>query len=127
MCAVFAMGAILAGCTESANAPMANRPAMMRPSAIGQILTDDKGMTLYTLKGDENGQSTCYDRCATLWPPLWADANDKPTGNFTITTRKDGTRQWAYNGKPLYLWQRDKQPGDVTGHDYGDVWFVARP
>lgn len=126
-CAVVAMGALLAGCADGANSPMAKGPATARPTAVGTVLTDSKGMTLYTLKSDENGQSSCYDRCATSWPPLWAEPGDRPTGNFSITMRKDGTRQWAYNGKPLYLWQRDKRPGDVTGHDYGDVWYVARP
>jgi predicted lipoprotein with Yx(FWY)xxD motif len=34
--------------------------------------------------------------------------------------------QWAYNGRPLYLWQKDKKPGDVTGDGVGGVWHVAK-
>lgn len=38
--------------------------------------------------------------------------------------RTDGTMQWAYEGKPLYLWTKDTKPGDVTGDGVGGVWHV---
>jgi predicted lipoprotein with Yx(FWY)xxD motif len=36
-------------------------------------------------------------------------------GHWTIVARADGSKQWAYDGKPFYLWMNDKKPGDVTG------------
>ncbi len=69
-------------------------------------LADAKGMTLYTFDKDTagNGKSVCNGPCATSWPPLAATATDKVTGDYTIVTRDDGAKQWAYKGKPLYLW-----------------------
>ena len=44
---------------------------------------------------------------------------------YTLVQRKDGTMQWAYDGKPLYLWKKDTKPGDMTGDGVGGVWHVA--
>jgi predicted lipoprotein with Yx(FWY)xxD motif len=95
-----------------------------------QVLTDMNGMTLYTFDKDVQGQaSNCYDegdsKCATNWPPLFADANAKAEGDFTIIDRKDGTKIWAYKGWPLYLWIKDAKPGDTTGDGVGGVWHTA--
>jgi len=38
-----------------------------------------------------------------------------PMGNYSIITRDDGSKQWAYKGRPLYNWKNDKKPGDITG------------
>ena len=102
-------------------------PAMVQSSKFGPVLADAHGMTLYTHKDDDGAASTCYGRCAKAWPPFAAAASDKPSGDFTLSRRKDGTMQWVYDGHPLYLWEKDKKPGDATGHKYGDVWYVARP
>ena len=92
-------------------------------------LADAKGMTLYTFDKDTagNGKSVCNGPCATSWPPLAATATDKVTGDYTIVTRDDGSKQWAYKGKPLYLWINDKKPGDRTGDGVGGVWKIAKP
>src|SRR5690242_20157966 len=44
--------------------------AVANNSKIGQILVDDKGMTLYLFVKDTGTSSTCYDQCAKFWPPL---------------------------------------------------------
>lgn len=93
----------------------------------GPALTDEKRMSLYIFDNDSEGRSTCYGRCAESWPPLLAEPGATPTGDFTLIEREDGGRQWAYKGKPLYGWVRDKQPGDATGHGFRDVWHLARP
>jgi len=92
-------------------------------------LADAKGMTLYTFDKDTagNGKSVCSGPCATSWPPLAATATDKVTGDYTIVTRDDGAKQWAFKGKPLYLWINDKKPGDKTGDGVGGVWKIAKP
>jgi predicted lipoprotein with Yx(FWY)xxD motif len=95
-------------------------------TAKGEILTDAKGMTLYTFDKDAKGVSNCYDDCATKWPPLMAAADAAADGDYTHVARKDGSMQWAYDGRPLYLWQKDKKPGDVTGDGVGGVWHVAK-
>jgi hypothetical protein len=42
-------------------------------------------------------------------------------------TRTDGTQQLTYNDIPLYYWINDKAPGDTTGQDVGDVWYIVVP
>jgi len=94
------------------------------------VLTDANGMTLYTFDKDVQGSaSNCYDegdsKCATNWPPLFADAGATAEGDFTIIDRKDGTKIWAYKGWPLYLWIKDTAPGETTGDGVGGVWHTA--
>ena len=102
------------------------------PKAPGSVregvLTDDKGMTLYTFDKDKDvpGKSACNGACAENWPPLKASASSQPTGDWTIVARDDGTKQWAYKGKPVYLWVKDKKPGDKTGDGVKDVWHVVK-
>jgi predicted lipoprotein with Yx(FWY)xxD motif len=89
-----------------------------------EILTDAKGMTLYTYDKDGTGKSVCTGNCAKNWPPLAAAADAKPMGDWTVVTRDDGSKQWAYKGKPLYGWVKDTKPGDTTGHNVG-AWKMA--
>ncbi len=96
-------------------------------SSLGQILTDTKGMTLYTFDKDTNGKSACNEGCAKAWPPVLAEASMKEIGDFTKITRDDGTKQWAYKGMPLYGWVKDKVSGDVTGDKFKGVWHVVKP
>jgi predicted lipoprotein with Yx(FWY)xxD motif len=97
----------------------------MKTSA-GTVLTDPKGMTLYTYDKDEAGKSNCTGQCAVNWPPAMATATDKPVGDLTIIKRPDGTMQWADDNKPLYTFIQDKKPGDVTGDNMKKVWHVVK-
>jgi predicted lipoprotein with Yx(FWY)xxD motif len=94
------------------------------------ILTNSKGMTLYTLEADKPGVSVCNGKCATLWPPHMAEVYSKNEGEFSVITRNDGGKQWAYKGRPLYTWIKDQKPGDITGHGVvgaTGLWLVAQP
>lgn len=102
-------------------------PLKTRQTAYGRVLTDARGMTLYVSEADAPGVSACVGRCAKAWPPLLAGAEAKPKGRLSIVQRPDGTRQWAWDNQPLYLWSQDESPGDVAGHNYAEVWRVARP
>lgn len=92
----------------------------------GDILVNEKKMTLYVFDKDKDGVSACYDACATNWPPLLAAAGAKAEGDFSLSARKDGAMQWAYKGKPLYLWVKDAKAGDMTGDGVNGVWHTAR-
>ena len=63
---------------------------------------------------------------ANNWPPRAASAVARPRGKWTVIMRDDGGRQWAYKGKPLYLWVKDQKPGDESGDGFHGVWHVAR-
>lgn len=91
------------------------------------VLANAKGMTLYTFAKDMPGVSNCNDKCAVAWPPLAAPADAKAMGNFTVITRADGTKQWAYKGMALYTWMKDVKPGDTSGDGVGGAWKAATP
>jgi len=73
------------------------------------------------------GKSVCNGPCAKNWPPLMAMASDNASGNWSVVARDDGSKQWAYKGKPLYLWVKDQKPGDRTGDGVNKVWSLAKP
>ncbi len=99
---------------------------MASDTSMGKVYTDEKGMTLYTFDKDEANKSNCYDECAKNWPPYLAAADAKAEGEWTLVDRTDGTKQWAYEGKPVYLWVKDTKPGDVTGDMVGEVWHAVK-
>lgn len=53
--------------------------------------------------------------CLDVWPAVIADQDAKRVGKWTVIDRKDGIRQWAYDGYALYTSVLDEQPGDVNG------------
>ena len=91
------------------------------------VLVNSAGMTLYTFDKDAGGKSACNDQCAKIWPPVTAAADAKASGDLTVITRDDGSKQWAYKGKPVYLYAKDAKPGDKTGDNFKDVWHVVKP
>ncbi len=102
-------------------------PAKVAETGKGKTLVDAKGMTLYTFDKDSTGKSACNGQCATNWPPLMASSASGPA-NWTVVTRDDGAKQWAYMGKPLYTWAKDSKPGDTTGDGVANnTWHVAQP
>ena len=107
----------------------ASMSGSMPAKVDGGVFVNTAGMTLYTFDRDAtgSGKSVCNEKCAVLWPPLKADAGDQPSGDWSVVTRDDGSKQWAYKGKPLYLWSKDQKPGDKTGDGFSKVWSLARP
>lgn len=96
----------------------------------GDILTGSNGMTLYTFDRDfaGSGKSLCNGSCTANWPPLTAeDGDSRPDANYTVITRDDGSKQWAFKGKPLYFWAGDQKPGDRNGDGFNGVWHSAKP
>ncbi|HEY7968457.1 MAG TPA: hypothetical protein VID95_00595 [Candidatus Limnocylindrales bacterium] len=130
---VLLAGAVLvvAACTSSApsSAPVGGGGASSAAGVIvnaasspglGMVLTGPNGLALYTHAGDTATSSTCTGACATAWPPL--DTTGQPmagtgvTGSLGTLTRPDGTTQVSFGGHPLYYWQGDTKPGEVTGN-----------
>ena len=103
-------------------------PTKTGDSAKGKVLTNESGMTLYVFDKDSGGKSACNGPCTGNWPPLMATAASMPMGDYTIITRADGSKQWAYKGRPLYTWKNDKKPGDITGDGFlNNAWHIAQP
>lgn len=102
-------------------------PLRTMETEVGTVIADADGMTLYTYSKDPKGASDCSGRCARKWPPATA-TDEPPSGSpLTVIRRPDGTSQYAWRGQPLYRWVKDARPGQTTGHNLGEVWFVARP
>ena len=101
---------------------------------LGTYLIGYTGMTVYTKSTDSAGASTCYDACATNWPPYIVSPVDNinqlkagVTGKTGTIVRSDGQLQLTYNGKPLYFYSGDKAGSDVNGQGIGGVWYVVKP
>ncbi|EJC80156.1 hypothetical protein Rleg4DRAFT_1768 [Rhizobium leguminosarum bv. trifolii WSM2297] len=118
---------VVAAAALAANASFAAAPVKEVESAKGKVLAGENGMTLYTFKKDAKGVSNCNDDCAKNWPPLMAASGAKADGAYSIIDRKDGTKQWAKDGMPLYYWVKDKKMGDITGDGVGGNWDLAKP
>ncbi len=101
-------------------------------NTLGEIIVDAEGMTLYAFTPDTAGESTCYDACATAWPPLVVtDAAAISAGagldatKLTTVDRKDGTKQVKYGDWPLYYFANDAAAGDTNGQGLNNSWYVV--
>ena len=155
--AVMALAASLTACgggsgttaTTSAAAPASESPATTASasatsdsamvdlktasSSKGDIVVDGKGMSVYYFTKDvkDSGKSNCTGDCLVKWPPVIA-ATDTPkvegvTGKVGTIDTPDGKKQVTVDGMPVYLWEKDKAPGDITGQGVGNVWYLVAP
>jgi predicted lipoprotein with Yx(FWY)xxD motif len=128
---------------SSASSPSASASASASSSSsgdlavadtkLGKIIVDSKGLTAYYFTKDKanSGKSVCSGDCLVAWPSIPA-TSDTPTGEGITAklgsiTRDDGSKQVTVNGMPIYLFQKDKAPGDITGQGVGKVWYVVAP
>lgn len=118
------------GASQSPTVAGSGTVVQVSSTSLGDVLVDRAGKTLYMFDNDTQGApSTCYDQCASAWPPLLtegppsagAGADD---GELGTVERTDGTTQVTYDGWPLYYWAQDAKPGDVNGEGVNDVWWV---
>ena len=88
----------------------------------GEILTDAKGMTLYTSTRTRPASRPLRQVRGQL---AAADRRRRHRDGRVYPGRaQDGTMQWAYEGKPLTCGPRTP-PGDMTGDGMNDVWHAA--
>lgn len=141
--ALFATVAIVAACSSSgggaSSAPSAAAPSAsasaaaggqikLADSSLGQIIVDAEGKTLYMFTPDEAGTPTCYDQCATAWPPLTGEVTagaGLDASKLTLVDRTDGSKQVKYGEYPLYYFANDAKAGDTNGQGLNDKWYVV--
>ena len=121
-CALVALPALGATVTTTAAVTAAAgstaAPGMLVDSSAGKVWVNSLGRTRYTFGKDTVvGKSMCNGDCATAWPPLPVADNAVASGDWTIVTRDDGSKMWAFKGHPLYTFLDDKKAGDVTGNN----------
>ena len=99
-----------------------------RESALGTVLTDGDGFTLYRFDEDTPGTIRCTGPCAEIWPPSLVGA-PRPDATLAAragaTTRPDGTEQITYDGHPLYRFAKDTAPGQTGGDGVKGTWHVV--
>ena len=104
---------------------------------VGPYLTDGTGRALYMIEGAPADSVTCYEDCATEWPPFLASAGAPraaappvQAGLIGTIDRRDGQKQVTYAGHALYYYHEDTGPGMTTGQDVHDAWgewYLVRP
>ena len=88
------------------------------------MFADADGYTLYVTRRDtEPDVSTCFDACASVWPPVRASADAEPFGEWWLIPRRDGAPQWAYQGRPLYRYSWEEETNWAIGQ--GNLWLIA--
>jgi predicted lipoprotein with Yx(FWY)xxD motif len=121
--------------TAAAKTTAAGATVATRKTALGTILVDSTGQTLYLFEKDKGDKSTCSGACAGAWPPLTTTAKPKPAGGIAAaklgtSMRGDGTTEVTYGGHPLYTYAGDTAPGATTGQGvdaFGAGWYVVSP
>jgi predicted lipoprotein with Yx(FWY)xxD motif len=108
-------------------------------NAGGQAFVDARGHTLYAFSGDLRSDGpACANApadgvappaanvgCLNQWRPLIAAELANDLGDFSVISRPDGGRQWAYQGQPLYTYDGDVEKGDANGRSVDPRWQVA--
>ena len=104
--------------------------------ALGSILVDANGMTLYHLSSDTATAAACTSTngCLPNWPPLLTTGAPQAGPGVTASllgtfTRPEGA-QVTYKGNTLYRAAFDKAPGDTKGQGitaFGGKWTVVSP
>ena len=74
--------------------------------------------------GRSIGAQGCDGPCLDLWTPLAAPADAEPWGDWSVLTREDGTKQWAYQSYGLYSYAGDVEAGDIYGNDVYDLFVI---
>jgi predicted lipoprotein with Yx(FWY)xxD motif len=133
--------AIVASCAAAAPAFAQAAPAAgPEPSQLSHpgnvaLVQSEAGWTyvhfptnlrLYVNDRDTPGSFGCDARCALAWPPLLAAADAGPVGDWTVVIRDNGSRQWAYKGRPVYVRYHDS-PNAPTGDGVDGVWHFLLP
>lgn len=126
--------AVLAG-AASFTAVASAQGARVKPTKVvkeadrgsfGEILTTEKGLSLYV----NDGSTPCTGGCLDIWPPLLLPKGKTkaggPAGLTGLGTVKFGSnrRQVTYNSQPLYTFDEDSGTS-VRGND-DNGFFVAK-
>jgi predicted lipoprotein with Yx(FWY)xxD motif len=102
------------------------------PKLHKTVLTNTKGLTLYTLSGETNGKFICTSAaCLKAWPPLLVVPGTTPKGPVKLSTVKnpEGKTQVTFKGMPVYTFEGDSKKGEANGEGLKDVgvWHAVTP
>jgi predicted lipoprotein with Yx(FWY)xxD motif len=104
----------------------------LRKTALGSVLVDARGHTLYLFEKDRRGVSACNTACMKYWPALTSRGTPRAGRGvhqslLRVTAPRNGRSQVLYAGYPLYTFVGDKRPGQTTGEgltNFGAGWYA---
>lgn len=105
-------------------------------TALGRVLVDHRGRTVYVLTADSPGHSTCNASCLGVWPPVAAPGATAPApvpgvaAKVGVTRSTGGATMLTAAGWPLYTFAKDTGAGQVHGQGiqaFGGTWYVIDP
>jgi predicted lipoprotein with Yx(FWY)xxD motif len=125
----------------TASAPVATAGTVKISSAsvdaLGPVLVNAQGRTLYTFLPDGARKVTCVSSCALVWPPVKLGAGEQPAAASGVKQSllasapdPEGGRVVTYAGWPLYTYVTDSAPGTASGQALnlnGGLWYVIAP
>lgn len=96
--------------------------------ALGNILVDANGMTLYMFLKDNGTTTACTGSCAQNWPALTSASPSAGSGvEASLLGTAPSTNQVTYHGHLLYTFAKDKKPGDSNGEGLLGAWYAVSP
>jgi predicted lipoprotein with Yx(FWY)xxD motif len=104
-------------------------------TALGTIVTNNQGQTLYQFTKDKGTMSMCAGACASNWPAFTATSkpaagNGVKASAITLVKQADGSKQVELDGHPLYFFAGDAGAGQINGqglNDFGAKWWAVAP
>jgi predicted lipoprotein with Yx(FWY)xxD motif len=129
--------AVLAAATTTGVAAGAGRAAkvVVRHTALGNILANGRGLTVYVFSRDSRNHDRCVSAggCSGTWPPLTTSARPRHgpgiKGGLLGTIKlPGGAQQVTYAGHPLYTYIADGGPGQtfyVGVSQFGGTWYAV--
>jgi predicted lipoprotein with Yx(FWY)xxD motif len=133
LCAVVALAGGLASASAATQSPSRGTKVAVAGTALGRVLVDARGHTLYLFGKDTRGKSACAGKCVGFWPPLIASgkpfaAAGAKASLLGTTKRADGRLQVTYNHHPLYTFVKDTRKGQTNGEEvdaFGAEWYAV--
>ncbi|HEV2888471.1 MAG TPA: hypothetical protein VGX49_16290 [Jatrophihabitans sp.] len=100
-------------------------------SQFGPVLFDGSGQAIYLFDGDKTSTPTCNGDCAGAWPPVLTTGRPVARGGVKaellgVTTRRDGSTQATYAGKPLYFYAHEGKDVVLCHNvrEFGGLWLA---
>ncbi|MEU0091557.1 hypothetical protein [Kribbella sp. NPDC006257] len=103
---------------------------------LGPTAVNAEGFTVYlsVLDSTDPPRSVCLSKtCLTAWKPVYVGKGGIIAGagvdqaKLGRLVRPDGDVQATLGGWPLYLFIKDKTPGDVLGEGVKGTWHALSP
>lgn len=127
-----AVAALSTGALASASSASA-ATVELRKTALGEILTDSQGFTLFIFSHDQKKMNSCIaiEGCPGTWPAL--TVTGMPTAGPGLNAKKLGTivlpggaMQVTYNHRALYRYAGNVGPEEtsyVGFFEFGGYWY----